>query len=172
MTATNLPVMVARPITVRPDARDVDVPLPSGCQWVRSVDDQTVVDVVPSISPMATEVSPEVTSVLTIRSGSSDASRCHSRPAHVSDPGRGAVVKAIGSGWERWVGRAVDAGRADAEGPTAEGPTAATSGGPEAAGLPASLHGLAMATTIPTTTRTAATDTSPLRRRPGVDGAP
>ena len=92
---------MARPITVRPDERVADVPLSGGCQCVRSVDAQTVVDVVPSMSPMATEVSPEVTSVLTIPSGSSGASRCHSRPAHVSDPGGGAVVKATGSGWGR-----------------------------------------------------------------------
>ena len=112
------------------------------------------------MSPMATEVSPEVTSVLTLRSGSSVASRCHSRPAHVSDRGGEAVVKATGCGWGRWVGGAVDPGRAGAGLAVAEGLAAATPIGLEAAGRPASPHGLARANAIPTTTRTTAIPTS------------
>ena len=133
------PPRVARPMTVRPDQRFADVPRSSGCQCVWSVDAQIVVDVVPSMSPMATEVSPEVTSVLTLPSGSSVASRCHSRPAHVSDRGGGAVVKATACGWGRWAGGAVDPGRADAGLVAAEGlaagPTADRARGCRLAGV-------------------------------------
>src|SRR6476619_4918879 len=108
-------------MTVKPDQRFADVSRSSGCQCIWSVDTQSVVDVVPAMSPMATEVPPEVTSILTLPSGSSVASRCHSRPAHVSDRGGEAVVKATACGWGRWAGGAVDAGRAGAGLAVAEG---------------------------------------------------
>ena len=131
-----------------------------------------MVDVVPAMSPMATEVAPEVTSVLTIPSGSSGASRCHSRPAHVSDRGGGAVVKATGSGWGRWVGGAVDPGTADAGLAVAEGLTAATPGGPEAAGLAGVAPRLGDGDRDPDHDEDDGHSRQPVATPPGADGAP
>src|SRR5450432_1264828 len=114
----------------------VEVPLSSGCQCVPSVEDQTVVDVVPGISPIATDVPRAVTSVLTAPSGSSGARRCQVRPAQAEDPGGAGAVNATGS----WRGRSVGRASVGAVADTADGLAAATSGSVEAAGRLVSPH--------------------------------
>ena len=139
------------------DQKDVDVARSTGCQCVASVEDQTVVEVAPAMSPVATDRPPVVTTVLMAPSGSSPSRRRQTRAPHAADTGGGAV-KATGSGCAGCVGWAV-VGPAEAimVADAAEGLAAASPGSVGAASPPVSPHGLEMASTIPTTTTMTAT---------------